>query len=169
MDTNKVSNLFKYLKDKYGEESVRLPRFWEFTINKMVDHMNHRRFMIRCLKVRGTLVICRIRNPLHLKSNKSYQIIQKAERQLLYGKVRNLNSILYMYEYNRAKCYSQLRNLISEEDIFECISFINKIKEHSIIKLKEEKLISLNVWFRKAVDTLITLAFLQVDAPKYSR
>ena len=38
MDTNKVSNLFKYLKDKYEEESVRLPRFWEFTVTKMADH-----------------------------------------------------------------------------------------------------------------------------------
>ena len=116
MNTNKVSNLFKYLKDKYGEENVRLPRFWEFTVKKMADHRNHRRFMLRCIKVRDTLVSCRIRNPLYVKTNKNYQIIQKAERQLLYERVRNLNSILYMYEHNKAKCYLQLRNLISDED-----------------------------------------------------
>ena len=37
MDTNKVSNLFSYLRDKYGEDSVRLLRFWEFTVKKMAD------------------------------------------------------------------------------------------------------------------------------------
>ena len=34
------------VKDKYAEESVRLLRFWEFTIKKMVDYRNHR---ISCL------------------------------------------------------------------------------------------------------------------------
>ena len=51
MEPNKDSNLFSYLKDKYGEESVRLLRLWEFTVKKMADHGNHRRFMLRCIKV----------------------------------------------------------------------------------------------------------------------
>ena len=63
MDTNKVSNLFKYLKDKYGEEGVRLLRFWVFTVKKMSEHRNHRRFTLRCTKARVTPVSCRIRNP----------------------------------------------------------------------------------------------------------
>ena len=140
MDAKKVSNLFKYLKDKYGEESVRLLRFWEFAVKKMADHGNHRRFTLRCIKVRVTLVSCRIRNPLHVKTNKSYQIIQKVERQLLYERVRNVNSILHMYKQNRAKYYLQLRNLILEEDIFNCISFINKIKEHRHNKIKNKQI-----------------------------
>ena len=32
MDSNNVSNLFRYLKDKYGEESVSLLRLWEFAV-----------------------------------------------------------------------------------------------------------------------------------------
>ena len=31
MNQNKVSNLFGYLKDKYGEDCVRLLRNWEFS------------------------------------------------------------------------------------------------------------------------------------------
>ena len=50
MDSNKVSNLFSYLKDKYGEDSVRLLRMWEFTVKKMMDNRNHRRFTLRCIK-----------------------------------------------------------------------------------------------------------------------
>ena len=63
MHTNKVSNLFGYLKEKSGEESVRLLRFWEFTVKKMMDYRNHRRFTLRCIKAGITPASCRIRNP----------------------------------------------------------------------------------------------------------
>ena len=35
IDTNKDSNIFKYLKDKYEEESVGLVRKWENSIKKI--------------------------------------------------------------------------------------------------------------------------------------
>ena len=81
----------------------------------MVDYRNHRRFRLRCIKGGFTPLSCRIRNLL--KTGKSHKIIHKAEKQLLYKRYRNLNNILYMYEHNRAKFYSQLRNLIQEDDI----------------------------------------------------
>ena len=70
MDKNKDSSLFGYLKGKYGEESVKLLRLWEFTVKKMADHRNHRRFTLRCIKAGITPVSCKIRNPL--KSTRSY-------------------------------------------------------------------------------------------------
>ena len=104
IETKKVNNLFSYLRDKYGEDSVKLIRFWEFTVKKMAEHRNHRRFTARCIKAGITPVSCRIRNSL--KIGKSYQIIHKVEKQLLYERVRNRNNILYVYEHNRAECYS---------------------------------------------------------------
>ena len=80
MNINKISNLFSYLKDKYGEDSVRLFRLWELTVKKKVDNRNHR-FTLRCIKAGITPVSCKFRNPL--KTYKSYQIIHKAEKQLL--------------------------------------------------------------------------------------
>ena len=65
MDTNKVSNLFSYSRDKYGEDSVKLLRFWEFTVMKMVDNKNHRRFTLRYIEAGITPVSCRIRNPIN--------------------------------------------------------------------------------------------------------
>ena len=41
MDTNKASNLFSYVRDKYGGECVTLLRNWEFTVKEMVDYRNH--------------------------------------------------------------------------------------------------------------------------------
>ena len=97
MDTNKGSNLFKYLKDKSGEE---LLRNWEFIVKKMADYRNHRHFILRYIKVRITPVSCKIKNPLQFKTTSSYHIIHKSERQLLYDRDRNINRVLDMYEHN---------------------------------------------------------------------
>ena len=43
-------------------------------------------------------------------------------------------------EHNRATCYSQLRNLISEDDIIKCIQLIIKIKEHRHNKIKARQI-----------------------------
>ena len=96
MNTNKVSNLFSYLRNKYGGESVRLLRNWEIVVKKMVEYTNHRRFTLRCIKVGNTPVSCKLKNPIN--SRKSYHIIHKAEKQLFYKTVRNINKILYRYK-----------------------------------------------------------------------
>ena len=120
----KVSNLFSYLKEKYGDDGVRLLRLCAFIVKKMADNRNHRGFTLRCIKAGITPVSCKIRNPLN--SSRSYQIIHKAKKQLLYERVRNINSILYMYKHNRSKVYSQLRNPI-KEDLIKCIHLFNNI------------------------------------------
>ena len=45
-----------------------------------------------------------------------------------------------MYEHNRAKCYSQLRNLILEDDIIKCIHLVNKIKDHRHNKIRSKQI-----------------------------
>ena len=92
------------------------------------------------IKVRVTLISSRIKNPLNVKTAKSYDIIHKAERHLLHNRIRNINRISYMYEHNRAKLHSQLRNIISEEDLTKCRGFINKINKHSYFKVKRRQI-----------------------------
>ena len=84
MYTDKDSNLISDLRTKYGEESVNSITKWEITVKKMVDYRNYRRFMLRCIKASITPVSCKLKNPLSSKSSESYQIIHKAEKQLLY-------------------------------------------------------------------------------------
>ena len=64
-----------------------------------------------------------------MKTPKSYHIIHKAERQLLYERKKKINHSLHMYEMKRLECYSQLRNLIQDRDISQCSLLINNIKE----------------------------------------
>ena len=92
MYSDRDSNLISDLRTKYGEESIRSIRKWEITVRKMADYRNHRRFMLRCMKASITPVSCKLKSPL--KTKKSYNIIHKAEKQLLYEQVRNINNIL---------------------------------------------------------------------------
>ena len=78
MDTNKASNPFSNLRNKYGGESVKLLRDWENIVRKMVDFRNHRRFSLRCIKVKNTHVSCKLKNSPN--SRKSYQIFHKADK-----------------------------------------------------------------------------------------
>ena len=78
-------------------ESVGLVRKWENIIKKMADFRNHRHFTLRCIKVRLTPVSCKFKKTLLFKTNRSYQIIHKAERQL-YDRVRSINFILEKME-----------------------------------------------------------------------
>ena len=90
--------------------------------------------MLKCIKASITPVSCKIKNPHQRKTKRSYDIIHKAEKQLLYERIRNINSILDMLEKNRSQYYSHIKNMVNQHDqdldINKCILFINNIKEH---------------------------------------
>ena len=96
MYTDKDSSLISDLRTKYGEESVSSIRKWEVTVKKLADFRNHWKYTLRCLKASITPVSCKLKNPL--KTRKSYNIIQKAEKQLLYECIRNINNTLETLE-----------------------------------------------------------------------
>ena len=120
----------------------------------MADNRNHRRFMFKCIKASITPVSCKLKNLL--KSRKSYAIIHKAEKQLLYERIRNINQKLNMLETNRRDYYSHHKNMINqhdhekEQDISKCIQFIHKIKEHWHSKIKEKHINKLDhLYFKR--------------------
>ena len=140
MYTDKDSNMISDLRTKYGEDSVRTFRKWEIIVKKMVDYRNHRRFMFKCIKASITPVSCKLKNPLCHKTSRSYQIIHKAEKHLLYECIRNINNILATLDKQREDQYKKFKNNISnhEEDLDRCGLFINKIKEHRHDKIRNK-------------------------------
>ena len=96
--------------------------------------------MLKCIKAGITPASCKLKKPL--KTRRSYDIIHKAEKQLLCERIRNINSTLDMFEQNRSQYYSHLENMINqydqEIDIGKCIQFINKRKEHRHSKIKNK-------------------------------
>ena len=144
MYTDKDSNLISDLRTKYGEDSVRTFRKWEIIIKKMADYRNHRRFMLKCIKASITPVSCKLKNPLSYKSSRSYQIIHKAEKQLLYEHIRNINNTLATLDKQREDQYKKFKDAISshnldhEQDLDRSRLFINRIKEHRHDKIKKK-------------------------------
>ena len=145
MYTDKDSNLISDSRTKYGEESIRSIRKWEITIKKMADCRNHRRFTLRCIKASITPVRWKLKNPL--KSKKSYDIIHKAEKQLLYERVRNINNILETLDKPRETQYRKFKDTVFNSnqhvqdpdlDLERSRLFINKIKDHRHSKIKEK-------------------------------
>ena len=59
--------------------------------------------MLKCIKASIIPVSCKLKNPLSYKSRKSYDIIHKAEKQLLYEYIRNINIILAMLDKQRGR------------------------------------------------------------------
>ena len=108
--TDKDSNLISDLRTKYGEESVRSFRKWEIIIKKMADYGNHRRFMLKCIKASITPISCKLKNPL--KSKKSYDIIHKVEKQLLYECIRNINNTLEAIDKQRETQYRKFKDTV---------------------------------------------------------
>ena len=147
MYTDKDSNLISDIRTKYGQESVSSIRKWEVTVKKMADFRNHRRFMLRCIKASITPVNCKLKKPL--KTRKSYNIIQKAEKQLLYECIRNINNTLETLEKQRENQYKKFKDMINmpnqhvqdpvaDSDLERSRMFINKIKEHRHNKTKRQ-------------------------------
>ena len=111
----------------------------------MADYRNHRRFMLKCIKASITTVSCKLKNLLSYKSSRSYQIIHKAEKQLLYECIRNINNILAMLDKQREDQYKKFKDTISnqnnqdhDQDLDRSRLFINRIKEHRHDKSKKK-------------------------------
>ena len=85
-----------------------------------------------------------MKNPLLCKSFRSYQIIHKAEKQLLYERTRNINSILATLDKQRESQYQKFKDMLDinnsdHEQYFDrSRTFIYKIKEHRHDKIKKK-------------------------------
>ena len=101
--------------------------------------------MLRCIKASITPVSCKLKNPL--KTKKSYNIIHKAEKQLLYEQVRNINIIQESLNKQRETQYSKFKDMLFNSnqhvqdpdlDLERSRLFINRIKDHRHNKIKEQ-------------------------------
>ena len=72
--------------------------------------------MLKCIKASITPVSCKLKNPLSYKSKKSYQIIHKAEKQLLYECIRNINNILATLDKQREDQYKKFKDTLSNHN-----------------------------------------------------
>ena len=102
--------------------------------------------IIGTIKASITPISCKLKNPLLHKSFRSYQIIHKAEKQLLYERIRNINSILATLDKQRESQYQKFKDTLEvnnsdhehEQYLDRSRTFIYKIKEHRHDKIKKK-------------------------------
>ena len=132
------------MKEEYGQRSVFLLRLWENLEKKMADYRNHRRFSLRCLK--SEVVPVSIRLKTNMKTSKGFQIIRRAEKQLLNERIRSVNNTLEMLMLRRGTCIEELKKIIdldqNEKTFEECSTFIKRVTEyrhHQVMNRQRQK------------------------------
>ena len=80
---------------------------------KVSDFKNHRRFSLRCLSKGVTPVSLRLKNLT--RTQRGEGIIQKADKQLLNERIRNINYILERYQYDKYMYKEELEDLLKHD------------------------------------------------------
>ena len=112
MHIDRMRNLHLHIEKKFGRENVFLLRKCEDLVRKIMDFGNHRKFMLRCLVECITSVSEKLKNTVI--TSKSYQIIRKAERQLLNEHVSTINNTIELSDLQSNTCIEQLSRVLDD-------------------------------------------------------
>ena len=91
---------------------------------KMCDYENHRRFLLRCLGNGIIPVSIRLKN--HVRTQRSDNIIHKAERSLLNQKIQEVNITLDKLKHDTYMYQTKISAIISEDLMKQSTEFIKK-------------------------------------------
>ena len=143
-----MRNIHAKLISEYGQESVyRILRQWEKLEMKMADFKNHRRFMLRCLSKGITPVSIKLKSTV--KTPKGIYIVRKAERMLMNERIRSINNMITMFNWQIDTCINSLGSRIEMEVMEECHRFINYKRERRHCKTLERQINKFNQLWQK--------------------
>ena len=131
-------NLHKNIKEKYGLEALLQLCLWEKNVIKVSNYKNHRNFTLRCIGQNLIPVGIRLK-PIRSKQNISVsasKIIERAERQLMQDRVRGINNTIQVNKNNGNHNKTRLVSIITHEDLYSCNSFIEKVRQERLNKVK---------------------------------
>ena len=122
-----MRNLHNILEKEFGRESVAIFRNWEQHVKTLANFKNHRRFTLRCISQKITPVSLRLKR--NIPTDRGRKIIEKAEKQLLEERVRQINNTIDICSHLIHTCIEELRGKIQPDLFDECQVFIDKIRE----------------------------------------
>ena len=105
-----MRNLHNILEKEFGRESVAILRDREQHVKKLANFKNHRRFTLRCISQKITPVSLRLKR--NIPTDRGRKIIEKAEKQLLEERVRQINNTIDVCSHLTYTCIEQLRGKI---------------------------------------------------------
>ena len=119
--------LHNILKNEFGRESVAILLDWEHHVKKLADFKNHRRFTLRCISQKITPVSLKLKR--NIPTQRGREIIERAEKQLLEERVRQINNTIDVCSHLTYTCIEELKGKIRPELFEECQVFIEKVRE----------------------------------------
>ena len=122
-----MRNLHLHITTEYDGESKELFCCLERIQLKMADFQNHRHFTLRCLSEEVVPVSIKLKS--QVKTPKGLQIIRKAEISLLNERVRSINNTINMLSLEYDTCMRRLKEKLKEDDVHECMTFIEKSRK----------------------------------------
>ena len=122
-----MRNINNHLRSEHGIKSVRLLHRWERIEGKMEDFKNYRWFSLRCLS--NAVIPVSIRLKSNIKTPKGKEIIRRTEKALLNERICSINNSIYMFSLQLDTCKTELANKIKEEDLRNCVNFIETRRE----------------------------------------
>ena len=135
------------LEKEFGRESVAIFRDWEQHVKKLADFKNHRRFTLRCLSQKITPVSLKLKR--NIKTERGQKIIEKAEKQLMDERVRQINHTIDVCTHLIYTCINELKDKIGPILLEECQVFIDKIREYRHRTVLERHLIKFERLYQK--------------------
>ena len=102
-----MRNLHNILENEFGRESVAILRDWEHHVKKLADFKNHRRFTLRCISEKITPVSLKLKGNIPTKRGR--EIIERAEKQLLEERVRQINNTIDLCSHLTYTCIEELK------------------------------------------------------------
>ena len=115
------------IEKEFGRETVAIFRDWEHHVKKLANFKNHRRFTLRCLSQKITPVSLRLKR--NLRTERGNKIIQRAEKQLMEERVRQINNTIDVCSHFINACIEELKVKIGQDLLDKCHEFINRIRE----------------------------------------
>ena len=122
-----MRKLIQIISQEYGKEALTIFRKWENLNMKTCNYKNHGRLSSRCLG-NGFFPVS-IRPENNIRTQRSDNIIQRAERSLLSEIFREVNIILDCLEHDTYMYETKLSGILSQYHMRECKEFITDHKE----------------------------------------
>ena len=142
-----MRNPHQIILEENGLEVLHLFRDCERLQLRASNCKNHRIFT--CRHIHKELVPVSIKLKTTLRTDKVKKIIKNAERHLLQGRVKAINSILDNIGKQTEICRSRLASILSAQIFRKCQGFIEKVGEIRFNKVKHRQVNKFNNLLRK--------------------
>ena len=143
-----MRNIIQIINQEHGKEALTIFRKWENLNMKICDYENHRRFSLRCLGNGIIPVSIRLKN--HIRTQRSDNIIYKAEKSLLNERIREVNNTLNILKHDVYMYRNKLSGILREDLMEESLRFIKEHRESRHKRVMERQIKKYNkLWSQK--------------------